>query len=230
MASSTTDRWSARIMRARERASRHPEARDPLGFLARLMTMQATLAARHHTADAALPECLEWIAVHGPDSLALAANDLAGAQADWQSLVDGYETDRADSIASVVVEVLLQVFPPASCPSCSKPPTVSLLREAGHGSRRSFVCGVCLSERPAPRLGCVACGESRVDALPVYRSEDDELARIDACDTCRAYIKTLDLTRDASACPIADDIASIALDLWARERCYRRIRPNLLRL
>ena len=69
-----------------------------------------------------------------------------------------------------------------------------------------------------------------MDRLPIYRSEATEPARIDACDACHTYVKTIDLTRDGSACPIADDLASVSLDLWARDHGYRRVRPNLLRL
>ena len=113
-----------------------------------------------------------------------------------------------------VVEALLQVFPPDPCPYC-KAPVVSLLREAAHGSRRSQICGVCFTEAPAPRLGCGGCGESRVEMLPVFRADATEPARIDACDSCKTYVKTIDLTRDGAACPIADDLASVSLDLWA---------------
>jgi FdhE protein len=87
-----------------------------------------------------------------------------------------------------------------------------------------------LAESPAARLGCLTCGEQRVEALPVYRAEATDPARIDACDSCRVYVKTVDLTRDGEADPVADDVASVSLDLWARERGYRRLRLNLLRL
>jgi FdhE protein len=80
------------------------------------------------------------------------------------------------------------------------------------------------------RLGCDACGESDVQKMSVYRTDATDPARIDACDSCRTYLKTIDLTKDATACPIADDLASVTLDLWAREQGYRRGRPNLLRL
>jgi FdhE protein len=135
----------------------------------------------------------------------------------------------ADTAEAFVLEGLLQVFPPDPCSYC-KTPVVSLLREAAHGSRRSHVCGVCLTESPAARLGCAACGEQRVEALPIFRSDATDPARIDACETCRVYVKTIDLTRDGSACAIADDVASVTLDLWARDRGYHRQRPNLLRL
>ena len=41
--------------------------------------------------------------------------------------------------------------------------------------------------------------------------------RIDACDRCQHSIKTIDLTKDGLAVPCVDDIASVPLDLWARE-------------
>jgi len=157
---------------------------------------------------------------------------MVNASTPWPQLRDDYAAATAaglESPAMFAFEALVHVFPPNPCPH-DGPPMVSLLREAGHGSRRSYVCGVCLAETPAPRLGCVACGEAGVDRLPIYRSDATEPARIDACDTCHAYVKTIDLTRNGAACPIADDLATVPLDLWAREHGYHRVRPNLLRL
>ena len=39
---------------------------------------------------------------------------------------------------------------------------------------------------------------------------------------------TIDLTKDGLAVPCVDDIASVSLDLWARERGYTRIKDNVL--
>jgi formate dehydrogenase maturation protein FdhE len=211
--------WAARAARARELAAARPEARDALEFLARLTAVQQSLAAQYRSADAAILPYLEWLAANAPPPIARAAAALTTMPTDPDA--EGAET--------FIVESLFQVFPPDPCSFCAAP-VVSLLREAGHGSRRSQVCGVCLAESSAPRLGCPSCGEQRVEALPIFRSDATEPARIDACDTCRAYTKTIDLTRNASACPIADDVASISLDLWVREQGYQRARPNLLRL
>jgi FdhE protein len=212
-------RWAARAARARELAALRPAARDALEFLARVTALQQSLSTQYRSADAALPAYLEWLTAHAPAPIAHAARTIEQIPVD-----PGVDTPEA-----FIVEALLQVYPPDSCRYC-KAPAVSLLREAAHGSRRSHVCGVCLTESPASRLGCAACGEQRVEALPIFRSEATEPARIDACDTCRVYMKTIDLTRDGSACPIADDVASISLDLWVREQGYHRARPNLLRL
>ena len=196
-----------------------PEARDALEFLSRLMALQQSLAAHHRSAAAALPEYLGWLAANAPAPIAQAATGITAMPVD----------PDVGSAEGFIVEALLQVFPTDPCSYCQTP-VVSVLREAAHGSRRSSVCGVCLTESPAPRLGCPACGEQRVEALPVFRADATEPARIDACDSCRTYVKTIDLSRDGSADPIADDLASVSLDLWAREQGYRRVRPNLLRL
>ena len=212
-------RWTARSARARELAAARPEARDALEFLARLTEFQQSLAAQYRRGEEATLPYLEWLAANAPAPIAQAAAELTSLPTD----------SNAESAQTFIAETLFQVFRADPCPFCATP-VVSLLREAGHGARRWNVCGVCLAESPAPRLGCPACGEQRFEALPIYRSDATEPARIDACDTCRAYTKTIDLTRDGSACPIADDVASVSLDLWAREQGYHRARPNLLRL
>jgi hypothetical protein len=115
------------------------------------------------------------------------------------------------------------------CPVCGGAPVVGVLREEGHGARRALVCGLCLTEWDYLRLVCAGCGEQQFDALPVFTAEQFPHVRIEACDTCRTYLKTIDLTKDGLAVPVVDDIASISLDLWARDRGYTRLRASLVR-
>jgi FdhE protein len=48
--------------------------------------------------------------------------------------------------------------------------------------------------------------------------------RIDACDTCRAYVKTFDLRESGGkdVVPLVDDVATLTLDVWAHEQGLRR--------
>lgn len=115
------------------------------------------------------------------------------------------------------------------CPVCGDAPVVGVLREEGHGARRRLVCGLCLTEWDYLRVVCVKCGEQRFDALPVFTADQFPQARVDACETCRGYLKTIDATKDGRAVPVVDDLATSALDLWAREQGYVRVRANLLR-
>jgi formate dehydrogenase maturation protein FdhE len=52
--------------------------------------------------------------------------------------------------------------------------------------------------------------------------------RVEACDSCLTYIKTVDLTKNALAVPVVDEIAAVSLDVWAQERGYRKLETNLL--
>ena len=115
------------------------------------------------------------------------------------------------------------------CPACGGSPGVGVLREEGHGARRALVCGLCLTEWDYLRLVCAGCGEQRFESLPVFTAEQFPHVRIEACDTCRTYLKTIDVTKDGRAVPIVDDIASLSLDLWARDRGYTRLRASLVR-
>lgn len=119
---------------------------------------------------------------------------------------------------------------PANCPGCGGLPVLGVLRQEGHGARRSLVCSLCLTEHDYMRVVCPACGERKFEALPIYTAAQFEYVRIEACDSCRTYLKTIDLTRNGLAVPVVDDIASVSLDLWARERGYSRLQPNLLAL
>jgi formate dehydrogenase maturation protein FdhE len=118
----------------------------------------------------------------------------------------------------------------ARCPACSGKPVVGVLRASGQSARRSLVCGLCAHEWSWPRIVCPVCGEHVFDRLAVYRADEFPLARVDACDTCHTYLKTIDLSTDARAVPIVDELAAVPLDLWAREQGYTKLRLNLLRM
>jgi len=53
---------------------------------------------------------------------------------------------------------------------------------------------------------------------------------VEACDHCRVYLKAIDLTRNGLAVPEVDELASVALDIWAAEKGYTKLQGNLLGL
>lgn len=116
----------------------------------------------------------------------------------------------------------------ARCPRCGGPPGIGLLRERGHGAGRALVCVRCLADWPAPRLVCPACGAVDVQAMPVFTSDAFAAVRLDACEACRTYLKSIDLTVDGTAIAVVDDLASLPLDLWAEAQGWRRLRASLL--
>jgi FdhE protein len=114
------------------------------------------------------------------------------------------------------------------CPFCNRKASLGILRQQGDGARRNLLCGFCLSEWEFRRIVCPACGQEDQAKLPVYVAEQFPHMRVEACDACKIYIKSIDLTKNGLANPLVDELASIPLDLWAQERDYAKLRPNLL--
>jgi FdhE protein len=201
---------------------------------------------------AAVPPFLKWLPSVAPRRLSEdAAAMLEIDRARWAELFDEYLAEQRavasdqHSATDFVLEAIAQPFaeataiprrtsapagtPSKRCPICSGRAVAGLLRERGHGAGRALVCGLCWTEWDFPRVSCPACQEGRFDALPVYAADEFAHVRIDACDSCRTYVKTIDLSKNALASPAADDFATLPLDLWARGEGYARLRPNLLR-
>lgn len=249
------DRWAARIARARLLASRNSSVVEPLTFYAALAALQSAQVGRASFRQSAqeiarlLPDFLRAVSRVAPARVAAELESVDGDPDHWIEPIEAYRegesgrsslSDRQwfaiEAILQPLAEVEALAAEPAEsgasgvCAFCGSAPVVSVLREDAHSARRSLICGLCFTEWPSLRLVCLSCGESRFESLPVFRADEMSAARIDACETCRTYTKTIDLTRDGSAEPIVDDIATLSLDLWAREQGYSRVRKNLLRL
>ncbi|MGA8767028.1 MAG: formate dehydrogenase accessory protein FdhE [Candidatus Acidiferrales bacterium] len=117
---------------------------------------------------------------------------------------------------------------PSVCPLCQQKPIVGALRPEGDGGKRFLICSLCANEWEYRRILCPACGEEDVHKLAVYTAEQFKHVRVEACDTCHTYIKTVDLTKDGNAVPIVDELATIPLNLWATEHGYVKLQTNLL--
>jgi FdhE protein len=77
---------------------------------------------------------------------------------------------------------------------------------------------------------CASCGEDDEGKLGFFQAAAHDHLRIEACDSCRRYLKSVDLTRLGVAVPIVDEVAGAPLDLWAREHDYEKIELNLVGL
>ncbi len=114
------------------------------------------------------------------------------------------------------------------CPKCEGRPVAGVLRVEGDAGKRFLLCAFCGTEWEFRRILCAYCGETREPSLPVFVAEKFPHIRVEACDTCRHFLRTVDLTKDGNAVPVVDDLAAIPLALWADEHGYTRIRGNLL--
>jgi FdhE protein len=87
---------------------------------------------------------------------------------------------------------------------------------------------LCACEWAFRRIYCPACGEEREPLMAFYSTPEMPHVRVDVCETCRTYLKSVDLTKTGRAVPLIEELASLPLDLWARENGYRKLQINLL--
>ncbi len=117
---------------------------------------------------------------------------------------------------------------PSTCPLCDGKPITAVLRPEGDGAKKSLVCMLCAHEWVFRRIYCPACGEEKEPQMAFYSAPEIAHVRVDVCDTCHTYMKSIDLTKMGLADPIVDELATIPLDLWAREHGYVKMQINLL--
>lgn len=199
------------------------------------------------------PGFLSLVEGAGPGPVAAAAHELRNGTADaHRELLSDFWTTVGTPVSNLgagdqefFVRAFLQPYAelvrehagkqqggptPCLCPFCSCRPGVGVLRPLGDGGQRSLLCSFCLGEWEFRRIVCPGCGEEDHAKLPVYTAEQFPHVRVECCDSCRQYIKTVDLTRNGLADPVVDEMASIPLDLWAQEHGYAKLQVNLMLL
>ncbi len=112
------------------------------------------------------------------------------------------------------------------CPSCGSNPIVGVLRPEGDAARKSLICMLCSHEWAFRRIYCPSCGEERESHMAFYSAPEIPHVRVDVCDTCHTYLKSVDLTKTGLAVPVVDELAALPLDLWALENGYRKLQMN----
>lgn len=119
------------------------------------------------------------------------------------------------------------------CPCCGGVPQLSFLQNketSAESGNRDLMCAKCLTVWPFRRMVCANCGEEQPSKLAYFQSPAISHVRVEACDTCKHYLKGVDLTRLGNAEPLVDEVAAAPLDLWAGEHGYTKIELNLVGL
>jgi FdhE protein len=111
------------------------------------------------------------------------------------------------------------------CPLCGSPPQMAQLRD--EGGKRYLQCSLCGCQWRWERIACPYCSNKVFDSLHYLSAEEEEAYRVDLCDQCKGYIKTID-SRKLDYEPFLDleDILTIHLDILALEKGYRRSAQN----
>jgi formate dehydrogenase maturation protein FdhE len=202
------------------------------------------------------PEFLSMIQQIAPVPLSQASAALAQrGPAAWQHAIEDFwygepelpggsdDNEQAQSSDRVLAWMFLQPYAeyladhreiavvdgtPSACPLCGGKPAVGVLRSEGDGAKKSLICMLCAHEWAFRRIYCPACGEEREPQMAYYSAPEIVHVRVDVCDTCHTYLKSIDLTKTGLAVAVVDELATIPLDLWAREHGYEKLQINLL--
>lgn len=193
------------------------------------------------------PQFLAVVEANGPERVALVAHDLRTASGEnWTELLNSVWQEVFEPLSAPEQFLAFAFLQPyaellrlrsglkpehythAVCPFCSRKPGLGILRPLGDGAQRKMFCGFCLAEWDFRRIVCPGCGEENHAKLPVYTAESIPYIRVECCDSCQTYIKSIDMAKNGLADPLVDELASLPLDLWAKERGYAKLRPNLL--
>jgi formate dehydrogenase accessory protein FdhE len=188
---------------------------------------------------------LSMVEARGPKTLAVLSCDLRSLGEDmWSELLSaGWAARSLSDARGFLGQAFLQPYAElirsrstpraiqtshALCPFCNRKPALGVLRQMGDGGARSMMCSFCGAEWDFRRIVCPGCGEENDKHLVVFTASDFDYIRVECCDSCKTYIKTIDLTKDGHAEPLVDELASAPLDLWAREHGYAKLQTNLL--
>ena len=118
--------------------------------------------------------------------------------------------------------------PHSVCPCCGSLPVASVVRlGAAINNLRYLHCSLCNTEWNVPRATCTTCDTDKEVALHEIEGSKGAV-RAETCDSCKSYLKIVYQEKDPKVDPVADDLATLALDMLVDEAGYQRSGPNLL--
>ena len=203
--------------------------------------------ALDETADCtfgALLKALAAVDLADTSRAALAAVDKAGPEARrlmMQAVIlDEIPGDAVAEhvLAAAAVQVLftrlaarlevetLQRVADGACPSCGGAPVASAIVgwEGAHGTR-FCTCSICATQWNVVRIKCLVCSSEKGIAYHSLEGGRDTVMG-ETCEACDSYVKMLHQHKDGALDPIADDVASLALDLTLTKEGWTRASVN----
>ena len=103
------------------------------------------------------------------------------------------------------------------CPVCGSAPVASIVQIGTSQGLRNVHCSLCESEWNLVRAQCTNCNNQK--NIEMW-SLDEKLAvvRAESCHECESYLKIMFQEKDPYVEPVADDLASLFLDIELEEK------------
>jgi FdhE protein len=235
-------RFLARLVRGQDRAVRELRAPAPLragggpplagALAASARSWRAALevvltAARDGPLPGPARAAVERLEAAPPDALEALAAQVPGGAPEDLAAAPFVGAALQVHLARLAARVDPGAVSPGagSCPVCGGLPAASVV--LGDARARYLSCGLCGAEWNLPRVQCPVCRDaSRLSYLAVEDGRPGVAA--ETCDRCRAYLKIFDLAEAPGADAIADDAATLVLDVLLGERGFLRAGVNPL--
>ena len=140
----------------------------------------------------------------------------AALQVHWTAMVRALGT-----------EAIGPIDVPNVCPACGTPAVASVLAiDVPAPGTRYLHCALCACEWQLARGQCSFC-EEREKVAFFHIEGGSEAIKAEACEACHSYLKVFNREKDAQADPVADDLATLSLDVLMDDAGYQRAGPNL---
>ena len=122
--------------------------------------------------------------------------------------------------------------PASICPVCGSAPVASVLRIGGNiAGHRYLHCSLCATEWHMVRIKCSHCESTkgvRYQGAEDAEGKIGEVVQAETCTACHTYRKLVNQEKDPYAEPLADDLASLTLDLLMGDTDFSRASGNPL--
>lgn len=130
--------------------------------------------------------------------------------------------------ASLDVSALRVLEGRGLCPVCGGAPASSIVTASGRAPGTRFLhCSLCATAWNHMRAVCTVCGGSRSLSLHEIEGGNGSV-KAETCGECLAYIKVLYAEKDTHLDPVADDLATLGLDMLVSKAGWSRPPPLLL--
>ena len=122
-----------------------------------------------------------------------------------------------------ICDLNISTWEEGRCPVCSAKPSLSSIDKE---RPRQLYCSFCGTHGFSDHAGCPLCMNSETAKMKLLTFDGEEGYRIDTCDACGSYIKTVEAEHLNSMTPDVADLLSLPLDIVVQEKGYVRHSPN----
>jgi FdhE protein len=135
---------------------------------------------------------------------------------------------HASRLAAGLDALRLVPVSPGVCPSCGGKPVGSMvIGVQGAEGARYACCAGCATMWNEVRVKCIACGSTKGVGYRAVEIEDDPegktaVIKAEVCDECKSWTKILYQNKNPSLEIIADDVASVGIDILMKDSEYKR--------